>query len=525
MGKPEGDDRVATDNSATWRSYGIAVLVITSVTLLGVAAEPHISATDVSMLYLLAIMFSALGGRGPATVAATLGVASFDFFFVPPRFTFAVTDARFLLTFVVMFAVGQAVSTLILRLQRQEQAAYQRERHTAALLAFSRDLAAASNQSDVATALVRHLEDAFASPAAVLLPSSNHDGSSGLVAAAGLAPLAAQELTVARWAFEHGQEAGVGTATLSAARSIAIPLLADEHPIGVVAIARPRDALPLAPPLRHLLDGLIRQAALALSRQDLANQARFADVRARTEELRSSLLSAVSHDLRTPLAVITGAATAIRDRGEAMLAATRDELIDTVVVEAQRLERVLANLLELTRVEAGFEPRRDWVVVEELVGAVLGRMDSQANASIETDVPGDLMIPVDAVLFEHVLQNLVDNAIKYGAPPIEIRARAVPGDDVVELVVRDHGRGMPAGQEERIFEKFVRADGVTGPGVGLGLAVSRAIVTAHGGILSATTIAPSDGGGASFSVVIPARHGSLAAPPDVSAVNDIELTS
>lgn len=221
-------------------------------------------------------------------------------------------------------------------------------------------------------------------------------------------------------------------------------------------------------------------------------------LRAHTEELRSSLLSAVSHDLRTPLAVITGAATTLRDDADRLSHEAKAELLTSIVDDARRLERVLGNLLQLTRVEAGLVPNRELIPVEELVGAALTRLeDTLGDDRIELDVQPDLAVPVDAVLFEQVLINLIDNAAKHGAPPIEIRAERTR--DAVAIEVRDRGTGIPAHVASRLFEKFVRSS--SAPGAGLGLAVTRAIVTAHGGTIRVEH--PPDGG-ARFCLELPA---------------------
>ncbi len=229
--------------------------------------------------------------------------------------------------------------------------------------------------------------------------------------------------------------------------------------------------------------------------QALAQQAAL---RAHTEEVRSTLLSGVSHDLRTPLAVITGAATTLRDRGVEVPATTRDELLDTIVAEADRLERMLRNLLGLTRVESGLAPAREWVPVEELVGGALTRLDHViGDRVVELEVPAELSAPVDPILFEQVLINLVENALKHGAPPLTIRAARERDQVVIE--VADRGAGLPPGDEERVFEKFFRAS--SAPGAGLGLALVRAIVEAHGGQVTAATRA---GGGTCVRIALTA---------------------
>ncbi|HVK73378.1 MAG TPA: sensor histidine kinase KdpD [Kofleriaceae bacterium] len=494
---PRGAVMRPAASAYVWAAAGIAI-----VTAIGLAAFAYITIADITMLYLIAIMLASLPGRGPALLAASLAVAAFDFCFVTPRFTFAVHDVRHLLTFFVMFGAGLAISTLTVRLRRLADTSIGREQRTRTLLAFTREVTTVNSVADAAAVTARHLEDAFDVAAAVLVP----DPEEGLVAAAGLMPLAPQEASVARWVLEHGQSAGHGTDTLPGARALCVPLTDNETTVGVLAIQqRPGTPARLDVDQRHLLDAIARQASLAMTRVLFAEQAREAALRAKTEELRSSLLSAVSHDLRTPLAVITGAATALRDDAGHLTPAARLELLSTIVDDARRLERVLTNLLQLTRVETGFEPAREWVPADELVGAALTRMETAlGDKRVELEVEDDLLLSIDPVLFEQVLINLLENALKHGAPPLSISVHRA-GDRVL-LEVADRGPGLPA-DASRLFEKWERAS--TAPGVGLGLAVVRAVVEAHGGTVEA---ANRDGGGALFRISIPAP-----APPPLFA--------
>jgi two-component system sensor histidine kinase KdpD len=469
-------------------AYSSATASIVVATGLGLVVRA--TPVDAAMIFLVAVMLAALAGRGPALLAASLAVAAYDFCFVPPRWSFRVDDARALATFAVMFGAGLVISELMGRLRRQESDAVVRERRTAGLLAFTRDVASAEAIEDIAAVLVAHVEALLDVGAAVLVPEDD----AGLGAVAGLMPLAAAEEEVARWSFAHAQPAGFGTTTMARAHVAATPLVVGDAPVGVLVVQPRRGGRPLDAEQRHLVDALGRQAGLAIGRARAAGDAHEARLRARTEELRSSLLSAVSHDLRTPLAVITGAATSLRDDAAAVSPPVRAELLDTIVTEAQRLERVLANLLAITRVETGLQPAREWVPVEEVVGGALGRLEGLlGDRAVAIDVPGDLAISVDPILFEQVLLNLIENAAKHGRPPIEISARRRDGD--VEIEVGDHGDGLPPGSETRVFDKFFRAPGARPGGVGLGLAVCRGIVEAHGGTITAA--------GARFTIRLP----------------------
>ena len=487
------------------KSYALAVLSIAVVTVVGLLSYDYVTRADITMLYLLGIMLASLLGRGPSLVAASLAVAAFDWCFVPPRFTFTISDLPHLLTFAVMFASGLVISTLVVRLRGQERDAITREQRTAQLQAFTRDVAVATTLEDVATVLARHLEDTFDVAAAVLVP----DPTEGLVAASGLMPLARQELAVAQWSFQHREPAGHGTDTLAGASAVCVPLVAGESAVGVLAMQRRRGTpVRLDVDQRQLIDALARQAALAIARVQFSEQARESALRARTEELRSSLLSAVSHDLRTPLAVITGAATSLVQHGESLDPTARSELLLSIVHDAQRLERVLSNLLQLTRVETGLQPTREWVPAEEVIGSALTRTEEiRRGQAVDTDVPADLLLKIDPVLFEQVLINLIENATKHGAPPFAIRARRT--GDAVTIELADGGPGLPAGDTSSLFDKFVRAS--SAPGAGLGLAVVRAIVQAHGGTVTADNRTE---GGAVFRVIVPTPP-----PPEAPALS------
>jgi len=481
-------------------SFVPGAVAVAGATALGAAAGNRLALPDDAMLYLFAIMIAALGGRGPGIAAAALAVAAYDFFFIPPHFTFAVYDVQNLMTFAVMFTVGTAMGTLVARLRHAETASRQRERRTQTLLAFTAAAARATDVGDVAAAVVTHVEDGLAAPAAVLLAAA--DGTLG--AAAGLAPLAPQELEVARSAHARHRPAGRGTETLPTARLLAVPLwVGGDGSAGavVVQIDRARRRIDLEG--RRLLEAIARQAGGAIARLGLAAEARDAEIRARAEELRSSLLSTVSHDLRTPLAIITGTATALRDEAPALTAAQLESL-DTIVDEASRLGRILTNLLAITRVESGAALHRDWVPVEELVGAALDRQDAAlAGRDVAIELAPDIGVEVDPILIEQVLLNLLDNAAAHTPPgtPIELRGFREAGG--VALEISDRGPGLPPGPEDQVFAKFFRgpqARAARPAGAGLGLAVCRGIVNAHGGAIEARQ---RSGGGATFHVWLP----------------------
>ncbi|NUQ53558.1 MAG: hypothetical protein HUU19_12780 [Phycisphaerales bacterium] len=316
-----------------------------------------------------------------------------------------------------------------------------------------------------------------------------------------------------RWVLQHGRIAGLGTDTVPGARVLCVPLRSGSSVLGVLALA-PRSQSTSSHRERSVLDAFVQQGALALERARLSEEAKAAVLKARTEEMRSSLLSAVSHDLRTPLAAITGAASALRDPGGGLDADQRADLVITIGEEAERLERLVANLLDMTRLESGaLVVKRDWVPLEEIVGAAATRLEAKLRGrTVSVSLPLDLpLLSVDPVLLEQVFVNLLENAVRHTPPgsPIDVAARR--DDEAVVVEVSDRGPGIPSGDEERVFEKFYRGPAAPGGGVGLGLAICRGIAEAHGGTLKAEA---RPGGGSTFRLRLPLEKGAPVVPSD-----------
>ncbi len=486
-----------------------SLLLVGLSTLLGDLVFGRTQVADVVMVYLLAIVLVSLRwGLVESLSAAIASVLAFDYFFVPPYHTFAVADLRHIATFGIMFLVATVISGLTRRVRDQAEAARLRELRTASLYALSRALATAKTTTDVVLAGAKHVQDLFGAKAAILLLQ---DG--GLREASsldGTFQLDDKERGVAEWVATHGRPAGLGTETLPSSSALHLPLEGASERVGVLAVApSERDRFERHDERQHL-DAFAAQIAAALERTRLAELAAAARLRVEAEQLRNSLLSSVSHDLRTPLAVITGTASTLLN--DAVAPDVRRELLETIVQEADRLARLVRNLLDMTRLEAGaVQVKKEWQPLEEAVGAALERMEtSLAGRAIETALPADLpLVPFDSVLLQQVLVNLLENAVKYTPSGSPITISASRHDGAVEVTVADRGPGLSAGEEDRIFEKFYRAQKGRGGGVGLGLTICRGIVTAHGGRIWATN---RHGGGAAFHFSLPIEG----EPPPIS---------
>jgi two-component system sensor histidine kinase KdpD len=465
--------------------YAGAALAVALCTLVSFPIFHYLSLTDVAMVFLLGVaLVASRYGRGPTIFASFLSIALFDFFFVPPRFTFAVSDIGYALTFGVMLVIALLISGLTLRIRAQAETARERERSTAALYRMTRELAATRGQGELVGVVTRHVRDTFGAPALILMPDAERRLQAPPGASPGY-PMDEKELSVAAWVFVRGRSAGAGTDTLPAAQGLYLPLVASSGIIGVLGL-RPDDPKRFQDPaVQRLLETFAGQAAVALERALLAERSQREQVETEAERLRTSLLSSLSHDLRTPLGAITGAISSLLDERGTVSDAARRELLKTALEEAQRMNRLIGNLLDMIRVESGaLQVQKEWQPLEESLGVALIRLEERLRGRpVEVHLPPDLpLVPVDAVLMEQVFINLLENAVKYTPPgtPIEISATATDG--VVRVDVADHGPGLPPGEEQRIFDKFYRAPDVgTTSGVGLGLTICRGIITAHGG--------------------------------------------
>jgi two-component system, OmpR family, sensor histidine kinase KdpD len=485
------------------------MLLVLLGSLLSSVMHRYLGPANLVMIYLLVVVLAALYlGRGPAVVAAVLSVLVFDFFFVPPYLTLAVSQVEYLFTFLGLLIVGLLISNLAARVQEQLEATRSRERDTAALYTLSRDLAVAVDLESVVQAVGTNASQTLGREVAVLLPGANGEPGLQLHTPDSGATLDEHEMAVAIWAFEHGQPAGRGTDTLPAAGLRYLPLMTARGKVGVLGVWAAEAGRYLTPDQRRLLEAFASLTAVAIERVHLAEAAGQVQLLEAAEKLQSALLNSISHDLRTPLVSITGALSTLLEKGVHLDDEARRILLETAAEEAGRLNRLVGNLLEMTRLEAGaIRVKRELRDVQDVIGAALQQVGERlGDHPVEIDIPAGLpLVPLDFALVVHVLVNLIDNALKYSPPasPIHLCTRTSDGEMVID--VADQGIGIPAEDLDRVFEKFYRVqrpDSVTG--TGLGLSISKGLVEAHGGRIVARN---QPGGGTIVTVSLPLSEG------------------
>ncbi|MEO8975081.1 MAG: two-component system sensor histidine kinase KdpD [Casimicrobiaceae bacterium] len=485
--------------------YLWAVLACLATTVVATPLLRYFDLANIVMLFLLAVVLVALKwGRGPAVLAAFVSVATFDYFFVSPRFTFAVGDFQYLLTFAVMLAVALIIGQMTAGLRYQARVASYREERARVLYEFARDMSSLLLTDDVVEAATRSIANTFHAKVAILVA----DAQDRLQLTAGGPTGLAIDAGAAQWAYDKSEPAGAGTDTLAGNEYLYLPLRAPMRTRGVVVLQPDTPRILLVPEQRRLLDTFAALTAIALERVHYVEVAQQALIHMESERLRNSLLSALSHDLRTPLAALVGLAESLAMTRPA-LSGAQLEAAQAIADEARRMGALVTNLLEMARIESGeVKLRRQWHSVEEVVGGALksaqaALVQHRVDVRVARDLP---LVEMDATLIERVLYNLLENAGKYTPPETPITLSAEIAGAELAITVSDRGPGIPEGQQESIFEKFTRGRSESAtPGVGLGLAISRAIVAAHRGSIRAQNNAA---GGACFTLTLP-----LGVPP------------
>lgn len=513
--RPPGADRFLSRVAIRGYVGGFALCAVA--TLAALLLDRWLERSNVVMLFMLDVVGVALlFGRAPAALAAFVNVLAFDYFFVPPEFTFAVSDAQYVFTFAVMLIVGLVVGQLTARLRYQARVASLGQERARRVFEMARDLSAALTREQVSRIGERYVTAMM--PGHATLLTVGEDKVLG-VTQSDARPIEA-DMAVARWVVDHAEPAGAGTGTLAAPGKLYLPLKAPVRTRGALVVA-PADASQLMiPEQRRLLETCAALIAIAVERVHFVTVAQNTLVEMESEQLRNSVLSALSHDLRTPLTSLVGLADRLsqelaHDAAAPQAAAIRDQ--------ARRMATLVDQLLEMARLESRrIELRKDWQSLEELAGAALAELDAQLHGrDVEIALDPDLpLVHCDAVLITRVLVNLIENAAKYTPPRTAIRIAGRVMNGVVEVAVEDRGPGLPRGKEQAIFDKFIRGrQESTIPGVGLGLAICRAIVAAHGGAIHAEN---RDGGGARFVFTLPAQSPVPTVEPEIP-IDDVHI--
>jgi two-component system sensor histidine kinase KdpD len=503
----ERQHRGTTGRTHRWLPYLYGLGLVAATTLVGLPLRSFIDPTNLVMLYLLAVVLAALWlGRYPAVLVSLLSVLAFDLVFVQPYHTLAVADAQFVLTFIALLGVGLLISTLTAQAREQATAAQDRATHTRTLYELSRDLTMVLNPADVTRTVMNHIDRVFRGDAVVLLaqgqslePALDSPGFD----------LNTDEWDAATSVYRRGQAAGRDTDTLSEVKGTYLPLSSTQGMVGVLGFQSAGQAGPLTPEQWRLLEAFASLTAQALTRIELTREVRQAQLLRESEKLQAALLNSISHDLRTPLASITGALSSLRDDAAYLDEEARALLVNTAWEQANRLDDFVGNLLDMTRLEAGVRKvQPELCDVQDLVGVALERLGNRLEGrALCLEVPDALPpVPMDLPLMAQALVNLLDNALKYSPLDRPITIRAEAADSELRLVVADEGPGIPEEDVARIFDKFYRAQhSAEVTGTGLGLPISKGIVEAHGGRIWAANRA---GGGAVFTIVLPAASPS-----------------
>lgn len=462
---------------------------------------PIVELPNIVMVFLLAVVLvSVRYGRGPGVLASFLSVAIFDFVFVPPRFSFAVSDVQYLMTFFVMLVAGLITGQLAAGSKYQAKVATRREQRVRSLYEMSRDLSGALMPEQIAEIGERFIVAELDAKAAFLLTDDNDCLQPALPAVHGLPVV---DMGIAQWAFDHGEAAGQGTNTLAASPILYLPLKAPMRQRGILALELRQSDRLLIPEQRRLLDTFASLIAIALERVHYVDVAQRTTVQMESERLRNSVLSAISHDLRTPMSVLVGLADSMF-LTQPPPTGPQAEIARSLKEEALRVSGQVNNLLDMARLQSGrVELNRQWQPLEEVVVSALKTLERameqhHIHVALDDNLP---LVYIDSVLMERVIYNLLENTVKYTPPGSRVEVGAQVGERFIEVWIDDNGPGLPAGKEEVIFKKFERGqpEGAT-RGVGLGLAICRAIVEAHGGEIHAENRPQ---GGARFMFFLP----------------------
>ncbi|MBS3908555.1 MAG: sensor histidine kinase KdpD [Actinobacteria bacterium] len=480
---------VVVERKIDIRPYVETFLIIAVLTVITKLAQPYVPSlfdiTNMALFYLLPVLYiAARYGRSPAVFVSIVAVLAFNFAFIPPVFTFVVADLRYLVVFAVFLIDALITGTLAGRLREQAERARRREERTAILYALSRQMAAETDMKKLLDTVVKAVYDALGTSAVIYMPDNT--GSLKILAATpGAEKLDDErERAVAYWVFENGQFAGKGSETLAGAEGLYVPLKSEQTKLGALGILPVEPERMALPAQRRLLEGFAGLASLAIMRLRLTEEARLASSVVESERLRTALFNSVSHDLRTPLASITGAITSLEEEGVYDVEA-RQALVSSIKDGALRMNHMIGNLLDTARLESGMlKPNKDWCDIQDMIGVALRKVgDALKNRPIRIDIPAELpLVRADFSLIEQVIVNLLYNAAKYSPAGSQISVAARKADETIQVSIADRGPGIAEEDRDRVFDKFYRLyspEHVSG--TGLGLSICKGLIEVHGG--------------------------------------------
>jgi two-component system, OmpR family, sensor histidine kinase KdpD len=493
---------------SNWRAYFISTAVVALITLINYLLLPYIGYQAVGLIELFAVLLIAVFlGRGPALLAATLSALSWNFLFIEPRFTFEINRAHDIILFLLYFGIAAIAGNLTARIRDQEKRARAYAERTMALYTLTHEISQALNMDEMLHTAVEQMGFAFDSDIAIILAESR--GLHPSAHSVSTLRLSEKEYSVAFWVFENGKPAGRFTGTLPMSDAYYIPLQTPNRTVGVLGI-KPRQDVRFSADQEILIETFVSQVALMIEREMLDESAEQAVMLRESENLYNTLLNSISHEMRTPIATINGAASSLKDESTFANPAIRNLLIQDIRNSAERLNRLVENLLDMSRLESGrLKLKLEWCDAGDVIGVAVKQMEKSLGKrplTIRHNHKTQL-VQMDFVLIEQVLLNLLENACLYtpADTPIEIQTEMTP--EKLAITVTDHGMGIPDEAVEHIFEKFYRIPGSPSGGTGLGLSVSRGVVEAHGGQLKVENVR---GAGARFIILLPATK-----PPPV----------
>jgi len=494
--------------------YVLSIMMILFISLVITPISYFLGNVNISMLFLLPVLLSAARwGKVPAVITAIMGVVTFDFFFVPPFFSFTVADVRYLISFAIFILVALMTGTLSDKLKQQISYSRQRESRVPALYALSKEIAAVHKLDAVLESIAGKVAGTLEGQVVLLLP--NEEGKLELKKNSGTDNfLNDSELAVASWVFTRGQKAGKGTETLGAAAALYMPLNTEQGVQGVLGICFNESEAQFNPERIRLLEAFVGLAAMAINKITLAEQARQALTLVESERLRTALFNSLSHDLRTPLSSIIGAVTGLLEEQEVVYSPeARHDLLEIILHGAERMNRFVGNLLDMARLESGMlKLKKDWCDLQDIIGVAVNRLGDLESRPLEINVQPDLpLVQGDYILIEQVLINLLDNALKYSKESSEIVVTIQQIGQQIETSVENQGEGIPEADLSKVFDKFYRLNSpLQVSGTGLGLAICKGIIEAHGGKIWATN---NQHGGVTITFTLPLSNKAMGRVP------------